>query len=124
MAIKSDMLQRFCLPRRGTQPKAIKLKCFEDCAKNSIVFNLNCLHEPREIKTISEDNLYDWQEDIVNVVHKEPDERTIPWYWSESGNGGKTSFQKFMCVHYGAVMLGSCPRAMLTGYGPMVQGPL
>lgn len=92
--------------KKGTQPKTIKLKCFEECAKTGIVWNQNCLQPPKEIKTISEDRLYDWQENIVNVIHKDPDERTIHWYWSESGNVGKTSFQKFLCVHYGAVMLG------------------
>jgi len=92
--------------KKGTQPKSIKLKCFEECKDYSIVHNLNCLQAPREVKVLEEEKLYDWQKHIVDTIHQDADERTINWYWSHSGNVGKTTFQKFMCVTYGAIILG------------------
>lgn len=38
--------------------------------------------------------LYKWQKEILEILKKEPDERTIHWYWSKDGNIGKTTFIK------------------------------
>lgn len=49
--------------------------------------------------------LYDWQEKIVKIIEKEPDDRTIHWYWSKKGNVGKTTFCKWLTINHGAICL-------------------
>lgn len=72
------------------------------CSKESIAW---CNFKiPKPLKLISD--LYDWQSEIVNIVKQEPDDRTIVWRWDEDGNTGKTSFCKYLCAKFGAIMLG------------------
>lgn len=46
-----------------------------------------------------------WQKDILSIIKLEPDDRTIYWYWSESGNIGKTTFCKYLSHHHNACCL-------------------
>lgn len=75
---------------RGNEEQNIKY-----CSKenNFITWGL-----PKPIKTIS--SLYDWQQKILDIYLTEPDDRTIYWFWEETGNIGKTAFIKFMVVHH------------------------
>jgi len=45
-------------------------------------------------------NLYKWQQDVINLCESDPDDRTIHWYWDESGNIGKTSLAKHLCLKH------------------------
>lgn len=60
---------------------------------------------PRELKVLSHDQLYDWQIDIVNLVKSEPNERHIHWFWEATGNVGKSTFVKYLCYHYKALLV-------------------
>jgi len=51
------------------------------------------------------EKLYPWQERIRKMCLEIPDQRTINWIWESEGNRGKTSFCKFMAVHYQAIVL-------------------
>lgn len=57
------------------------------------------------VKTISTDQLYEWQEEILKELKGEPDERKIRWVWESKGNVGKTSFCKYICVHEKGLIL-------------------
>ena len=57
----------------------------------------------RPLKLIT--NLYPYQSEIIDIIKKEPDERTIHWFWDKKGNIGKTSFTKYLMYHYNAVLL-------------------
>lgn len=75
------------------------------CSKeDKNAFTHNCVI-PKPVKIISEDQLYDWQKDILKVVKTEPDDRTVYWYWSHKGSIGKTCFCKFLYSKYGAYCL-------------------
>lgn len=52
-----------------------------------------------------ETNLFPWQEDLLSIIKKEPDNRTIFWIWDEAGNVGKTTFMKFLMRFHGAIPL-------------------
>lgn len=43
-----------------------------------------------------------WQEEIMEIIKQDPDERTIHWYWEKTGNVGKSSFCKHLVLKYGA----------------------
>jgi hypothetical protein len=72
------------------------------CSKEAIAWTNFKL--PKPLKLI--ENLYEWQQDIINVINVEPDDRTIVWRWDKNGNTGKTSFCKYLCAKHGAIMLG------------------
>jgi len=47
-----------------------------------------------------------WQEDIVTILRKEPDDRIIHWVWEPLGCTGKTTFQKWLFHEFeGTVVL-------------------
>lgn len=78
-------------------------------------YETNC-RIPRPLKPLAcENNLYDWQKDICEIMNQEPDDRTIHWIWSDSGNVGKTTFCKYLHRTYGAICLGGKSADMKNG---------
>lgn len=71
------------------------------------------------IKTITE--LKEWQFFLKEKLLKEPDERTINWYWENQGNVGKSAFVKYMCVHHNAYILGSKASDMKFALASMIK---
>lgn len=43
--------------------------------------------------------LYTWQRKAIEEYNKEPDERTIRWFWDATGNCGKTALAKHLCMN-------------------------
>ena len=44
--------------------------------------------------------LYEWQEEIVELLKHPPNDRSIFWFWEPDGCAGKTTFQKWIFLHY------------------------
>lgn len=42
---------------------------------------------------------YDYQQEIINLLKQDPDERTIYWYYEEKGKTGKSSFIKHILIN-------------------------
>lgn len=42
------------------------------------------------------DNLYQWEKNVLKVIHEEPGDRHIHWFWEPNGGAGKTTFQKYV----------------------------
>lgn len=81
-------------PLRATQ-KTNKF-AIEYCVKDGdIAFSKGL---PQEIKIIK--NLYPWQQEILDIFLTEPDDRTVYWFWEDTGNVGKTQFIKYMVIKY------------------------
>ena len=51
------------------------------------------------------ENLYPWQEKIINIIKEEPDDRTIYWLWENTGGIGKSQFTKYLAYHYNALFI-------------------
>lgn len=49
--------------------------------------------------------LYPYQKDIKNRIKEKADDRTILWYWEDTGNIGKTTLTKHFVISCGAIML-------------------
>ncbi|QGH73224.1 MAG: Rep protein [CRESS virus sp. ctrF513] len=49
---------------------------------------------------------YKWQEEIMTILDKEPDDRTIYWYWDPIGCTGKSVFTKHLVMTRGAFAVG------------------
>lgn len=58
----------------------------------------------REVKLINPDRPY--QKQILDIVSKEPDDRTIYWFFDRKGGIGKTSLTKYLVMKNGAIILG------------------
>ena len=73
----------------------------EYCSKDSeLICSKGC---PKPVKVINPDR--DWEQEILNEIKNEPNDRTIFWYWGD-GNIGKTSFCKYLTVKHSAIALG------------------
>lgn len=51
-----------------------------------------------------ENELFDWQVDIIDIIEQPADNRTIHWLWESKGNCGKTMFCKYLNYHYNALV--------------------
>lgn len=60
---------------------------------------------PKKIKILNDDQLYKWQLDIIDIIKGEADDRLIYWYWENIGNVGKSTFCKYLCIKYGAILV-------------------
>lgn len=62
----------------------------------------NCL--PKKVKDPLEGiQLYKWEQDMIDIITKEPHPRKIHWLWESKGNSGKTTFAKHLCIRYKAL---------------------
>lgn len=58
------------------------------------------------LKTLQDDQLYDWQRAVLSCIKDEPDDRTIHWIWEPKGCTGKTQFCKYLAIKHQALILG------------------
>lgn len=46
----------------------------------------------------------EYQQDIINLYHSEPGDRIAYWYYEETGNVGKTTLAREMCIKHNDIM--------------------
>lgn len=62
------------------------------CGKQGdFITNIEKKYTPILCPILKDDELYDWQKNIVNILATEPDKRTINWVHDPSGGVGKTT---------------------------------
>lgn len=59
----------------------------------------------KPVKVLNDDKLRPWEIEVIGNIECEPDDRTIYWYWSKSGNMGKTTFTKYLVMRHHATIL-------------------
>lgn len=69
----------------------------------------------KEIKDYFIHKPYKWQSDIIKLIHTEPDERTVNWYWETTGGVGKSSLTRHLILKYGALAVMGGARDILCG---------
>lgn len=100
-----ERIRSFINKANGRSSQQVKDDNVKYCSKEELLFAYN-VYVPKKVKTINEDQFYDWEKELMEIIKQEPNERTIHWRWSENGGVGKTSFQKYLCVHHNAIILG------------------
>lgn len=85
----------------------------EYCSKCDNIFTSNYII-PEKINVIHESNLYEWQKEYLNIIKMPICPRHIHWVWGDQ-NIGKTSFQKYLVVNHGAVILDGTSKDMMNG---------
>lgn len=77
--------------------------CYEYCTKPETrcgerwTFGIEIPYEFRLEKP------YKWQQDIIELVQTEPDDRKIYWIWDSEGNKGKSMLIKHLAMNNGAL---------------------
>jgi len=56
---------------------------------------------PKPVKVI--EKLRPYQKHIEKIFLTEPDDRTVYWFWEDTGNVGKSAFCKYMYMKYGVL---------------------
>ncbi len=46
-----------------------------------------------------------WQLDILSLIKEKPNDRSIYWFWEDTGNVGKTVFTKYLCDKMGGSLI-------------------
>lgn len=60
----------------------------------------------RKVKKYKWPKWYDWQQDIIDEADEKVDsDRTINWYWEESGNVGKSTLVKYLIATRNATII-------------------
>ncbi len=72
------------------------------CSKEGSVWLVNGMPRPKKSLPLMD---REWQQDLINIVRQEPDDRIIFWYYSNSGNTGKTTFARYLHREFNAVLL-------------------
>lgn len=49
------------------------------------------------------EKFFDWEQEILNIIKEEPNDRDIHWYWEPKGCAGKTTFQKYLHSNFKGV---------------------
>lgn len=49
--------------------------------------------------------MYGYQKEVIELIKKEADERTINWYWEPEGNVGKSALTKHILMKHQAIMV-------------------
>ena len=71
------------------------LYCCKPETRTGRVFTFN-FAPPKELKLIKEEQFYDWQKKIIDIISNEPDERKVYWFYEHEGGRGKSAFVKFL----------------------------
>lgn len=107
-----------CLEQRKrlNQMKQFSHEIHWEITKSCVAANLYCskyetrngkqwiygIELPRALKVIEP---YGWQLDIMEEIKREPDDRTIHWYWEPNGKVGKTSLFKYLIHKHNALVM-------------------
>ncbi len=83
--------------------KGNRMQNIEYCSKDGDYKCSKNFKPPRKVKTITK--LRPWQQKIADLCDKEPDDRSIHWYWEEHGNVGKSALTKYLCMNYNCVVV-------------------
>ncbi len=67
-----------------------------------------------EVKIIKKEDFYRWQEQLMERIQQEPNDRDIYWVEGEQGKG-KTQFMKYLCIEHGAIILNGKTSDMKNG---------
>lgn len=77
------------------------------CCKTETRVGVNLIKEnfekkikEKKFKTKNYEELYDWQKSVLTILEKEPDDRTIHWFWDHKGCSGKTTLAKYILKNY------------------------
>lgn len=84
--------------------KGNQLQNFIYCSKEKdYTTNLKCKPKKPVRDPLDGIEMFQFQKDIIELIKKEPDDRSIYWFWDTEGCKGKTTLAKHICMNYNAL---------------------
>lgn len=82
-----------------------KEAAWEYCKKDND-YVTNVIDRQAELLAKLYDNVKwkDWQQDLLDIINKDPDDRTVVWIWDKDGNIGKSFLCKYLCMKENAIL--------------------
>lgn len=77
---------------------------YDYCTKQGIKFYYGGF-KINKLKFRIQIELRPWQQNILNILDSDGDDRTIHWYWEPDGGMGKTTFQKWLYLNRDGVLI-------------------
>lgn len=74
-------------------------------------------------KPLIVDEMYGWQEDVLEIVDGEPDPRKIYWFWEPEGKFGKSALCRYLAIKKGALVVGGKATDMKAAIALMEKKP-
>nr|WAE42994.1 MAG: replication associated protein [Cressdnaviricota sp.] len=76
------------------------------CSKENKVFaNYSIDSDDQPLDCLKEEQLFNWQKDILTLIKTKPNNRTINWFWEDTGNVGKTEFTRYLGINHNACII-------------------
>ena len=101
--MRAETIQKGFFKNGATLRKLKNWNCaFNYCMKEGNNILTNC-DIPKDVKLIVPNRK--WEQDILTIINREPDDRKIYWYWGEGGIG-KTAFCKYLTMKHNAICIG------------------
>lgn len=91
--VKEDF--KLCHIEQCKNKNACKLYCNKKATRNGISVKKEGPKDP-----LKDLELREWQKDIVKLMDEEPNDRIIYWYFDPTGNKGKTTLAKSLCINF------------------------
>lgn len=95
-------------PQKGTWQQNVDY-CSKEQSRVKPLILYNAEPTPAPFKPydfLEYEPLYDWQQEIVDLIAEPPHPRQIHWYFDNVGNKGKSTLAKHLCLKYGALFSG------------------
>lgn len=54
---------------------------------------------PEDLRLLTEDQLFNWQRELVAELHEQPNKRRVVWYFDPDGGAGKTELCRYLLHH-------------------------
>lgn len=77
----------------------------------------------RPLKCLSKDQLYTWQNEIVELAEEEPDDRLIYWFYEPNGCKGKSQLCRYLVINHGALLVGGDAKDMMYQIASQKESP-
>ena len=74
------------------------------------------LFNAKKPKPVENFNARPWQQDLINRLDQDPDDRTILWMYDPAGAAGKTTMANYLVRNYGATILAGKAGDMFHAY--------
>lgn len=87
---------------KGTREQNITYCSKDGKVKTSFMTEIE---KRKRLRILSQDQLYDWQKDIIECVKKPASDREIIWVWSHEGKTGKTTFGRYLAYEHKASLV-------------------
>lgn len=107
MGFQERYCQRIHWERCRNWRKSVKYCSKRDTKVGEVHTNIKGLVIRKRIRDPMEGlDWYQWENDIIEIINEEPDNRKIYWFWESYGCTGKSTFCKHLVMNYGAVVVG------------------